>query len=317
MYTGIVKRGEIGQKIQDFWQQWEHFRNKTGKTYGKPYKWQNTDVTEGHSASWHGTNSFDNEKTLGYVACIVCSKSCGMGDAERNWGDVKAHRSGQKAHLGTDKLEKMSIISTSYNIETKRIKRRDYESMDCQKKRALWGDEDERYDLQLDKFDVDVDEISKIPSKPERIFRCWLEHWERPLLKNRKIDGKMKQRLIEKYKGLQFYDLDDEVPMMTCGELYWKKGRGGGWCIKSVPANWDGKDEDLIRNEFINEDVLIWMIARTKQPRELNVKKLKMKHAMKPGAEMKEVLSKDEETKASDDDSVSMCGTRLKPEVDV
>lgn len=54
-----------------------------------------------------------------------------------------------------------------------------------------------------------------------------------------------------------------------------------------------------------------------RQPRELNVKKLKRKQKMKPGEELKEVLSDGEETQGSDDDSVSVGGTKLNSEVDV
>ena len=44
--------------------------------------------------------------------------------------------------------------------------------MDCQDKKALCVNKDMAYDLQLEKFDLDVDAIVKTLTRPIRILRC-------------------------------------------------------------------------------------------------------------------------------------------------
>ena len=47
---------------------------------------------------------------------------------------------------------------------------------------ATWGDEDEKFNLGIGKFGVDIDAL-KMLAVPKRYFCCWIEDWEKPLLK--------------------------------------------------------------------------------------------------------------------------------------
>ena len=60
------------------------------------------------------------------------------------------------------------------------------------------------FDLQLEKFGVDTAALKK-PASP-RIFRAWMEGWEKEFLK--KNDCVTEAALFEKYKNLVFYNLD-------------------------------------------------------------------------------------------------------------
>ena len=61
------------------------------------------------------------------------------------------------------------------------------------------------FDLQLEKFDVDLENF-KEPATA-RIFRAWVEDWEKDMMK--KNDCVAEATLLEKYKDLVFNDPDE------------------------------------------------------------------------------------------------------------
>jgi len=135
---------------------------------------------------------------------------------------------------------------------------------------VVWGDEDEKFDLGLEKFGVDLEAL-KPPSVPKRHFRCWIEDWEQPLLK--KNDPVAKARLLEKYRGLVFRDIDSkEKTLYTVSSKHidFEKGRNGGWVILAEPPDFDGNVDNLEPFQ-INEETLCYMIKRTPQPSANNV----------------------------------------------
>ena len=58
------------------------------------------------------------------------------------------------------------------------------------------------FDTNLEKFGVDTPVLKLGTSK--RIFRAWVEDWEKTLLKINDVIAEV--RLLEKYKDLVFYD---------------------------------------------------------------------------------------------------------------
>ena len=48
------------------------------------------------------------------------------------------------------------------------------ERPNCETPDALWGDDDEQFDLGLEKWGVNVEELKK-PLGPRRVFKCWVE----------------------------------------------------------------------------------------------------------------------------------------------
>ena len=58
-----------------------------------------------------------------------------------------------------------------------------------------------------------------------RVFRAWLEDWEKPLLKNN--DPVAETRLRVKYQGLVFFDPGNlTIYSVYSGNLEYRKGRG-------------------------------------------------------------------------------------------
>ena len=66
---------------------WTKFKAYPYRMY--PYdvasRWLSQDVVKGESYLWHEKYSLHSTKVLGFVACRVTSKLCGIGAAERCW----------------------------------------------------------------------------------------------------------------------------------------------------------------------------------------------------------------------------------------
>ena len=122
-----------------------------------------------------------------------------------------------------------------------------------------------RFDLGLEKFGVAVEEL-KEPAK-RRIFRAWLEDWEKDNLT--KQDAVVEALFMEKYKNLEFIDFDDAkktvYKIWDRNLEYHKKNRKrgieAGWGVVYLPKDDpDGEPEGW----QIGED-LIDSISKTPQ----------------------------------------------------
>ena len=113
---------------------------------------------------------------LGFVACCVTSKLCGIGPAERSWGGVKQIKTGQTSHLSSESTKKRTVIHISSKVEQARIHHKKMEKIDAVGKDAVFGDEDLAFELHLEKFGVDIAAF-KEPAV-QRIFRAFVEDWE-------------------------------------------------------------------------------------------------------------------------------------------
>ena len=114
--------------------------------------------------------------------------------------------------------------------------------------------------MQLENWGIDVNALKAKTVK--RVFRAWVEEWEKECIKDR--DAVAEVQLLEKYKGLAFFDPEDKI---TCTieskNMEWfraskKKGIGGGWYVVAT------SDNDEIES-FIIEDELCQQIADTPQ----------------------------------------------------
>jgi len=262
----------IGEMLNRFWKEWKDFKNETG-IYEKSHIWNVKDAREGNSAIWHEAYSHEVTKVFGFVACRVTSKGVGMGASERAWGNVKEIKTGQRVGLSGKKVEALSIISQTHRLHQARVLRQLRETFDCIDKHALWGEEDERFDLALDKFGVNVSALRVLPSAPKRILRCWVEDWEKECIK--KNDAVAKMKLLQKYRGLTIEDPDHNMVFTLSSEnMDWVRGRNGGWHVVAEPAEYDGTNDDVLEIYEINEESLMWMIINTEQPPKLNIQKV-------------------------------------------
>ena len=95
------------------------------------------------------------------MAVRATSKIIGMRSAKRHWGDVKNIKSGNCSHISIEKTEKLLMIYKKSRLKKAKVHHNELANKNdaC----AAWGDEDEKFNLGLKKFGVDVDAL-KIPA---------------------------------------------------------------------------------------------------------------------------------------------------------
>ena len=98
--------------------------------------WLSQDVVNGNLYLWHEKYSLRQTLVLGFVACRVTNKLCGLGPAERSWGGVKQIKDGKCSHLS--------------------------EALDAKGHNDSFGDDDIKFDLELDKFGVDMIALKQV-----------------------------------------------------------------------------------------------------------------------------------------------------------
>ena len=72
----------------------------------------------------------------------MTSKVCGIGAAERAWGDLKDIKSGKHSNLSGETVEKRAVLYTSARINDARIKWEEMEKIDTVGPNAMFEDDD-------------------------------------------------------------------------------------------------------------------------------------------------------------------------------
>ena len=195
-------------------------------------RWNSPDVVNGNSHLWHDKYSLPYTKVLGNITCKVMSKQLGIGSAERAWKDVKHIKSSRASHMKANRTEKQSIIYTTACVEEARMKENELEGGENYKP-VVWGEDNEKIKLNLEKFGVDCAELSQ-PLLPNQTFCCWLEEWEKPLLAQN--DVVLMTKLLQKYKSIMFYDPDDDITFTVCEEKleFCKPAKRNGWEVLGI-----------------------------------------------------------------------------------
>ena len=218
----------------------KHFQDQTG-VFDKPSRWSTADVISGRSYLWHEKYSLPYTEVLGHVGCRTTSKVTGIGSCERAWGGVKHIKSGKRQHLGAKATEMQSIIYTTARIATARIKATQYEGIITVPGSGMWNDDDINFDLDLENFGVDTAVLRNVSRN--RIFRCWVEDWEKEA--KSKNDPVQEARLLQKYKDMVFYDPDNGVNYTVHpGNMEYQRGRGGGWMVIGIPPEDCGLEDE-------------------------------------------------------------------------
>ena len=142
--------------------------------YSEQYRWNSPNVDKGNLAVWHEKYSIPHTVVFGKVAVSSNLNIIWMGSSERHWGKMKHIKSGNHSHISTEKTEKQLMIYTKARLDKSKVRRNNLENLNdaC----AAWGDEDEKFNLGLEKFGVDIDALN-MPAVPKRYFRCWIEDW--------------------------------------------------------------------------------------------------------------------------------------------
>ena len=79
---------------------------------------------------------------FGFVACCVTSKTPGISPCDQNKAAVKNIRTGKRVHLGSDALEKRTVLYASAFISDARIKKKSNENNEALGPNALFRDDD-------------------------------------------------------------------------------------------------------------------------------------------------------------------------------
>ena len=252
------------QILDTFWSEFKAFRNHT-KPYNDPRRWASHYVITGDSYLWHENYSYPYTKVLGYVACRVTSKLCGIGPAERSWGGVKQIKDGKRSHLSAESTEKRSILFVSSKIQQAR--------MECDRKEAINAgavqggnktieEDDFNFDMQLEKFGVDTGGLKA--RVVERVFRAWVEDWEEEI--RYRNDVVNETLLLEKYKGLRFRDPDTrKVFYIWNDNLEFHRGKGQGWHIIGIWADNPSTDEADEESEPFSLEIACELIGQHPQ----------------------------------------------------
>jgi len=201
----------------------------------------------------------------GKVACRVCSKPLGCGQAERNWGALKHLKTGKRSHLSAEKAERQATVYGAACIEKSR-------AIQAAEERGgfiletRWTDADIAVQMGLESWGgMEV----PVPVVPKRLFRAWIEDWEWDAIRHKDVVSEAK--LVQKYTGLRFVDpdLDRRVGELDTylveSNLEFQGGKGGsGWCLIGTRDRDGGMEPWEIH-------LTIDLIAEYEQPAELNV----------------------------------------------
>jgi len=250
--------------LDTFWNEFKAFQLRSDP-YEAASRWLSVDVLNGNSYLWHEKYSMRTTKVLGYVACRVTSKLCGIGAAERSWGGVKQIKTGKRSHLSGASTEKRSILFVSAKVTHSRIKSDRLVGLDARGGNDAFGDDDINFDLQLEKFGVDMAALKNVPV--QRIFRAWVEDWEEEARK--KNDCVTEAQLLAKYKGLVFRDPDTDLAFKVWEQnLEFRRGRGdGGWYVIGECAD----DPNNVQTEAFTLEIACQLIGETEQEEGIQV----------------------------------------------
>ena len=272
--VGTERNNERAKLIDTFIEEYGDFTNKRGM-FACDNIWIMAKDEHAKAYQWHYKYSLTTTKVLGKLACLVLSKILGIGTAERNWKQVKAVKSGQRVNTGIDKTKKQVLIYAQY--QQTRAQARMTKLAVAGK---LWEDEDFA-SMKMDPFCKEIKESLQAEQmeKEVRILRLWQERWELEKI-GPNGDLILEARLTKKYKGLKFFDIDENNRVMTVHKMIFQKKRGNN--LYHVFATMDGfndvlKDEDEENDAYwqpweVNEDLFDCMRVYYKEQADSNVK---------------------------------------------
>ena len=114
------------------------------------------------------------------------------------------------------------------------------EKIDASGPKAMFGDDDINFDLQLEKFGVDTNALREPAT--EHVFHAWVQDWEKEI--RFKNDSVAEAHLLQKYKGLVFHDPDTNKTYSIFEEnMEYCRGSRNGWFVIAVSSE-EGVEDD-------------------------------------------------------------------------
>jgi hypothetical protein len=232
--------------LNTFWDEFDAFSSRSGVYDSEKFIWCSEDIDKNRSHLWHKKYSLTETQWLGKLACRVCSKIAGIGNAERNWGDVKHLKTGQRSHLSSEMISKCATIygAACAQKANRKVHRDDVFTM--------WDDVDMEH-LGLDKFGM-TNQSFRIDPNLVREFHCYAEDWEEECIRNNNIPNMMK--LLKKYGGMQFDEEGKHTIDKNKMNFTTKGGDKGFKALGCKPSyNPHAIDDDDFDNFVINSDL--------------------------------------------------------------
>ena len=191
----------IDEKLQEFTTALGKFTGRTGTCFGRKWIWNDPRLTQGGQVHiWFDEYVVPFHAVFGTVGRIVQAQLGGPGGGERNWQKVKHVWDGKRANLSTERVEKEVKIYEGHRRDMALLTE-DPNEMPLHR---LWTAAEVAYDLGLEKYGIQID----MDADQTVEFKCFKEDWEEEAIKGKL--GLHEFKLLQKYKGMNFYDDDDE-----------------------------------------------------------------------------------------------------------
>jgi hypothetical protein len=222
--VGSAKNTQRAHLIDTFMEEYGDFTNRRG-LFARDNTWIIAADDSTKSYKWHYKYSYHQTKVLGKLACLVLSKILGIGTAERNWKQVKGVKSGQRVNTTIDRTKKQVLVYAQYQQMRAQAHQKKLSSAG-----KLWDDNDFA-SMKMDQYCREIrDSLGESIDDEEeeqqmRIVRLWEETWESKQIAPRG-DTIQEARLLAKYEGLKFYDVDNDNRIMTAHKMIFRKERG-------------------------------------------------------------------------------------------
>ncbi len=253
--VGTERNNERVNLIDTFMEEYGDFTNKHGM-FACANIWIMAADENAKVYRWHYKYSLPTTKVLGKLACLVLLKILGIGTTKRSWKQVKAVKSSQRVKMGINKTKKQVLIYAQYQQTSAQAQMTKLAAAG-----KLWEDEDFAL-MKMDPFCKEIKESlqTEQTEKEVRVLRLWQERWE---LEKIGPNGNsiLEACLTKKYKGLNFFDIDENNRVMTAHKMIFQKQH----IVYHVFATMDGfndllKDEDEANDAYwqpweVNEDL--------------------------------------------------------------
>ena len=151
-----------------------------------------------------------------YPPSLPFTSSHSQSISPTNWGWLKGIKTGNKVRVSGESINKRAITYTAALVNEARIRKEAKERIDAKWCSMMFSYNNMfisslvpsfGFDLQLENWGVDVNELKAKTVK--RVFRAWVEEWEKECIKDK--DAVVEVRSLGQYKGIEFFDPEDKI----------------------------------------------------------------------------------------------------------
>ena len=177
---------------------------------------------------------------FGDVARKVLAQLTGPGGGERNWQKLKYVWDGKRHSLAPEKAEKEVRI---YEGHVREMAQLSTDPLEMPLHR-LWTQEEVTFDMGLGEYGITLD----MDTTGMVVFKCYEEDWEKEARTKKLAINEF--RLFQKYKGVKFFDEDEDQVYEICAtNLEWQKKIGKDattpcYVVLAKPVSEEDDDEE-------------------------------------------------------------------------